>query len=309
MKAAKSKATQPSDEVCDSSLGEEDDELDDEDEDKCEDEDMEKLLSKSKMSKQVMLDFQQDHPLSSTHKCALTLENSKTLSKTVLNFMSAPPRRDQEDVLQGAGSIDLQVEYKKMSAAAIQWEKAIKEMKALMLNTNGAVPLHSSEAPPNNNSPVQQLPDKSPHEWRQIVLALHQQIAESRKHHGSAADGACSVVSSQTQDYNYVKVVDKSYLEAAYISKIHHKIMLNCVAKFCLNEEQNRAFTLIANHLVAENSGQLKMYVGGMGGTGKSQVLKALVHLFASWNELHKLLVVAPTASAACLLPGGYQGA
>ncbi|KDQ26092.1 hypothetical protein PLEOSDRAFT_1035322, partial [Pleurotus ostreatus PC15] len=113
------------------------------------------------------------------------------------------------------------------------------------------------------------------------------------------------IPASHIKDQNTVTVVDKSYLEAAYVPKNHCKIIQDCVSKFSLNKEQNRAFTIVANHSVAENSGQLKMYIGGMGGTGKSQVLKALVHLFESRNESHKLLVVAPTASAACLLPGG----
>ena len=46
------------------------------------------------------------------------------------------------------------------------------------------------------------------------------------------------------------------------------------------------------------------MYIGGMGGTGKSQVLKALSHFFAVCNESHQFITVAPTRSAAALLGG-----
>ena len=35
-----------------------------------------------------------------------------------------------------------------------------------------------------------------------------------------------------------------------------------------------------ANHASSKNQEQLKMYIGGMGGTGKSQVIKALVKFF-----------------------------
>ena len=45
--------------------------------------------------------------------------------------------------------------------------------------------------------------------------------------------------------------------------------------KFSLNTEQERAFRIIANYACAEHPEQLKMYIGGMGGTGKSQILKA----------------------------------
>ncbi|KAG9222002.1 hypothetical protein CCMSSC00406_0009210 [Pleurotus cornucopiae] len=363
-------------------------------------EDTDRFLSGSKRSKQVLLEYTPEHPLSSTHRCALMLETNKKLSRTVLNFMSAPPRRDQgdreyycsamlaffvpwrsskdlktanttwdeaflaqdfsthhskimnnfnlqyecldakddfrtemkvgasselslpfsddvyvakkcedglDDILTDASDINLKIEADKMCAAALRRDKAIKSMKAMMQNTNWATPLHSTEGVCiSNNDIVQQLrpPQKSPREWRQQVQTLRQQVLEARKQTGSSR-GDSKPSCPQPCDYDYVKVVDKSYLEAAYIPKIHCELVTECVTSFSLNEEQNRAFTIVANHTVAENSGQLKMYIGGMGGTGKSQVLKALVHLFTSRNELHKLLVVAPTASAACLLPGG----
>lgn len=46
------------------------------------------------------------------------------------------------------------------------------------------------------------------------------------------------------------------------------------------------------------------MYIGGMGGTGKTQVLKALVKFFELKNEAHRILIVAPTGTAAALLGG-----
>jgi hypothetical protein len=73
---------------------------------------------------------------------------------------------------------------------------------------------------------------------------------------------------------------------------------------FCLNKEQNRAFRIVANHACSADSEQLKMYIGGMAGTGKSQVLKALIEFFSRRKESHRLIVVAPTGSAAALLGG-----
>ncbi len=46
------------------------------------------------------------------------------------------------------------------------------------------------------------------------------------------------------------------------------------------------------------------MYIGGMGGTGKSQVLKALSHFFELHNETNRFVIVAPTGTAASLLGG-----
>jgi hypothetical protein len=76
------------------------------------------------------------------------------------------------------------------------------------------------------------------------------------------------------------------------------------VEKFELTSEQERAFRIIANHAVTPGSEQLIMYVGGMAGTGKSQVIKALMDFFKSRNESHRFVVLAPTGTAAALLHG-----
>src|ERR1700734_4458863 len=67
---------------------------------------------------------------------------------------------------------------------------------------------------------------------------------------------------------------------------------------------KERAFRIIANHAVTPGYEQLMMYVGGMGGTGKSQVIKALMDFFKSRNESHRFVVFAPTGTAAALLQG-----
>ncbi|KAI0745899.1 hypothetical protein C8Q76DRAFT_577991, partial [Earliella scabrosa] len=45
------------------------------------------------------------------------------------------------------------------------------------------------------------------------------------------------------------------------------------------NEEQRRAFDIVARH-VADGDNQLLMYIGGVGGTGKSHVVNAILKLF-----------------------------
>jgi len=67
--------------------------------------------------------------------------------------------------------------------------------------------------------------------------------------------------------------------------------------------DQERAFRTVANHAVTSGSEQLMMYVGGMGGTGKLQVIKALIEFYKSRNESHGFVVLAPTETAAALLP------
>ena len=105
-------------------------------------------------------------------------------------------------------------------------------------------------------------------------------------------------------DCNTVRIVDKSYLYRSYVLEGQSEHVSNTITKFSLNTEQERAFRIIANHGISPNPDQLKMNLGGMGGTGKSQVLKALVHFFSERNEAHRFVVVAPTGTAAALLGG-----
>ena len=55
---------------------------------------------------------------------------------------------------------------------------------------------------------------------------------------------------------------------------------------------------------MSKNPERLSMYLGGMGGTGKSQVIRALLHFFSLRNEEHQFMVLAPTGTAAALLNG-----
>jgi len=79
----------------------------------------------------------------------------------------------------------------------------------------------------------------------------------------------------------------------------------NDVSKqFHLNKKQDRVFRIVANHACCPDAEQLKMYIAGMVGTGKSQVLKALVQFFHLRMESYHLVIIAPTGSAAALLGG-----
>ncbi|KAI0054663.1 hypothetical protein BV25DRAFT_1774201, partial [Artomyces pyxidatus] len=82
------------------------------------------------------------------------------------------------------------------------------------------------------------------------------------------------------------------------------QIIDRVAVEFTLNEEQERAFRIIANHSVDEGAQQLKMYIGGMAGTGKSQVIKALTSLFEQRGQSYLFMILAPTGSAAALVSG-----
>ncbi|KAJ7171846.1 hypothetical protein C8R43DRAFT_874759, partial [Mycena crocata] len=72
-----------------------------------------------------------------------------------------------------------------------------------------------------------------------------------------------------------------------------------------LNKEQQRAFRIVAQHASSpDNKTPLKMYLGGMGGSGKSAVFKAIKEFFALRNEEYRYIVLGPTGSTAALLNG-----
>ncbi|KAI0070137.1 hypothetical protein K474DRAFT_1579941, partial [Panus rudis PR-1116 ss-1] len=70
------------------------------------------------------------------------------------------------------------------------------------------------------------------------------------------------------------------------------------------NTEQERAFRLVSQHLQNGNS-QLLMYIAGVGGTGKTHVIRAIMTLFERLGRAHEIVVGAPTGAAALLI-GGY---
>jgi PIF1-like helicase len=69
------------------------------------------------------------------------------------------------------------------------------------------------------------------------------------------------------------------------------------------NPEQLQAFQIIADRII-ENGRQLLMYVGGVGGTGKSHLINAIKRLFAELGRAKELILSAPTGAAGVLIDG-----
>jgi hypothetical protein len=144
--------------------------------------------------------------------------------------------------------------------------------------------------------------EQTPSQWKAAVAAARGEILEERARHMpptvDSTRGSCSFVPDD------VRIVDKSYMSRSFVSKLWQKTIESVSAEYSLNTEQDRAFRLVANHACCRDSDQLKMYIAGMAGTGKTRVLKSLVEFFRQRNESHRLLIVAPTGSAAALLKG-----
>ena len=142
-----------------------------------------------------------------------------------------------------------------------------------------------------------------PSRWDAAVQEKCQQVLSDRNQALPAQSGKKF---GKDPNQNDVQIVDRSYLERNFKaqSEAAQNLIEGVVMKFDLNSEQERAFRIVANHAATPGAEQLIMYVGGMGGTGKSQVIKALMDFFKSRNESHRFVVLAPTGTAAALLHG-----
>lgn len=76
------------------------------------------------------------------------------------------------------------------------------------------------------------------------------------------------------------------------------------IKRFNLNVEQSRAFGIVADHASVPQRVPLRMYMGGMGGTGKSEVINSLALFFEQRNEAYRFMIVGPTGSVAAQLNG-----
>jgi hypothetical protein len=143
-------------------------------------------------------------------------------------------------------------------------------------------------------------------EWKNLVKQYRQKLLNNKKINYSV-----NIDASPKSKSNFVEPLSVNLLSAEYF--MHNfqakeakarEIITKTILDFSLNKEQKRAFHIIANHASEVCPSQLKMHLGGMGGTGKSQVIKALISMFDQRKENHRFIVLAPTGTAAALLNG-----
>ena len=185
--------------------------------------------------------------------------------------------------------------------------KETEEINSLLMSAGWTEPVRSDFQKPNFR-PERFFPGSV---WEHEVDRKKQEILDKKNEHNKIShaskvttlDGSNTEMFQQTSS-NIVKVVDKSYLEKSFHLDQLSEVIQDTVESYSLNAEQERAFRIIANHAISTNPEQLRMYLGGMGGTGKTQVIKALSSFFEARKEAHRFVVVAPTGTAAALLRG-----
>ncbi len=103
---------------------------------------------------------------------------------------------------------------------------------------------------------------------------------------------------------NQVKILNKKHLVRGLYDESDEVVVAKVIESYGLNTEQDRAFRIVVQHSGDPSAEQLRMYIGGMGGTGKSRVLSALKVYFELQGEGKCLVVVAPTGTAAAIVKG-----
>lgn len=81
-------------------------------------------------------------------------------------------------------------------------------------------------------------------------------------------------------------------------------LMQKVILDYRLNPGQEKAFRIIANHACTIAPTQLLMHLGGMGGTGKSTVIKSLCAFFQARDERDRFVLLGPTGTSAALIGG-----
>ncbi|CAF4961669.1 unnamed protein product [Rotaria socialis] len=125
----------------------------------------------------------------------------------------------------------------------------------------------------------------------------------------AAKDAVITVVNPNT----YNKNIFENYGSILPVVSITTKFptQKKIADEFTLNREQRAAFMIITSHLdggsrcrTGDNSGQLIMCVPGCGGTGKSQLMRALTKYFLVTKTTQMVRKLAPTGIAAAEIGG-----
>ena len=121
-------------------------------------------------------------------------------------------------------------------------------------------------------------------------------------------DGIISLDKDKITSWNDENEID-FVIDNEEIANIDVKTILeDTIEKFSLNRKQKVAFKLITGNVVKrlrkESVQQIIAYIGGPGGTGKSQVIKAVVHFHERIKLRHTLRLCAYTGTAAKLIGG-----
>ena len=192
-----------------------------------------------------------------------------------------------------------------LGPTAIRKAQQMIETEIMMSEAGWLAKIENTKLPPKFNV-IQPAVYKTGAQWKNIVKQCRNQLLTIKKINYSSTLSKLNNFKKKTLQSMTVKLLPAEYFLHTFQTQNPNdqEIISNIIEVFSLNKEQKRAFHIIANHASDINPQQLKMYLGGMGGTGKTQVIKALIAMFNQRQENHWFLVLAPTGTAAALLNG-----
>lgn len=165
-------------------------------------------------------------------------------------------------------------------------------------------PLVESTIHPDHNELPKTTKRLNPVDWAKTVKIAREKELESRKGGDGTTKNGYDHPPERKQGNGRVEIVSADWFlhNGTEDQKQALKLMDTLEAK--LNEKQRRAFRLVALHSIQSNPEQLKMYLGGVGGTGKTKVINTLRSFFEHRGQSGRMAVCAPTGAAASLLNG-----
>ncbi|TFY70644.1 hypothetical protein EVG20_g2362 [Dentipellis fragilis] len=234
--------------------------------------------------------------------------NEKGLSFIGGQFWSEMDKQNMmEEAIDGAGISSLDNAFDESNISNANLKKAI-EMAQIEAVVDAAGWLRPTSSPP---TPMEcewtSGQDRNAAGWKNLLASKKAEVLAQKQSGNTSKENVKDPEEPSHEDPpNDVFPVYKSYLtkECKAEKKQDEKLIDSFVKQFTLNEEQERAFRIIANHSVSKIKDQLHMYIGGMGGTGKSQVIKALTAFFEARGKKFTFLIMAPTGTAAALIGG-----
>jgi len=115
----------------------------------------------------------------------------------------------------------------------------------------------------------------TPGMWKAEVDRMRKEVGKMKREN---VDANHSMNRSSTDAMNTedkVQLIHASYFRQSFKAKKSeiNSILSDVITSFRLNKDQERAFKIVAHHASTINPLQLKMFLNGMAGTGKTQVI------------------------------------
>ncbi|RDB23163.1 ATP-dependent DNA helicase PIF1 [Hypsizygus marmoreus] len=149
-----------------------------------------------------------------------------------------------------------------------------------------------------------------PSAWTAIISRMRADVLSAKRASLPSNAAFSTARTDNVHHWNDVRIFVPRFLDTIEAQpetpNLTDTLIRSILKEYELNSEQERAFRIISDHASQKKkvAAPLLLYLGGMGGTGKSQVIKAVESYFNRRGEQYRFAIVAPTGSTAALLHG-----